>query len=68
MFDFFHITLLFSQMSKLPHKPYLVKWSTNGGEGQKMSKKLPKWFMDDRKEQFVGFSVDNKNFPKVCLR
>ena len=28
-----------SQMSMLLHKPYLVKWSTKGGGGSKISKK-----------------------------
>ena len=35
-----------SQMSMLLHKPYLVKWSTKGGGGSKISKKLSTWFMD----------------------
>ena len=35
------------EKSILLHKLYLVKWSTNGGGGQKSPKKLSTWFMDD---------------------
>ena len=35
------------QMSILLHKPYLVKLSTKGGGGSKLSKILSTWFMDD---------------------
>ena len=32
-------------MYMLLHKPHLVKWSTKGGKGSKMSKKMSTWFM-----------------------
>ena len=36
-----------SQMTILLHKPYLVKVTTKGGGGSKISKNLTTWFMDD---------------------
>ena len=36
-----------SQMTILSHKPYLVKVTTKGGRGSKISKNLTTWFTDD---------------------
>ena len=53
-----------SQMYMLLHKPYLVKWSTNGGKGSKMSKKMSTWFMT----QIIAFRDVTAKFYDMGLR
>ena len=50
-------------MYMLLHKPYLVKWSTNGGKGSKMSKKMSTWFMT----QIIAFRDVTAKFYDMGL-
>ena len=52
-----------SQMYILLHKPCLVKWSTNGGKGSKMSKKMSTWFMT----QIIAFRDVTAKFYDMGL-
>ena len=52
-----------SQMYMLLHKTYLVKWSTNGGKGSKMSKKMSTWFMT----QIIAFHDVTAKFYDMGL-
>ena len=50
-------------MYMLLHKTYLVKWSTNGGKGSKMSKKMSTWFMT----QIIAFRDVTAKFYDMGL-
>ena len=50
-------------MYMLLHKPHLVKWSTKGGKGSKMSKKMSTWFMT----QIIAFRDVTAKFYDMGL-
>ena len=53
-----------SQMTILLHKPYLVKATTKGEGGSKISKNLTTWFMDDLKTK-INKKVKAKKIKKI---
>ena len=61
------------QNTILLHKPYLVKWSTKGEEGQNVKKSLSTRFMDDPKREgamYVSNSemdFENPKFQNTAL-